>query len=204
MCGQWPPRGIAFHDYPGHFNRHLFRVCVTAAYPNPAKFDHVKATVTLVSNKVRVSTDLAAGYPKTPVGFDPRLCLQLCRGAPEDRARQRAGRPRAISDRTQQQSRCSNGWFWVKFKPLRTGESGWPRTCLAYFPSSASRQIAHRSRARNGAFSFAGGAGTWIGGPWSLLAVRVELRRTASTSAFSIALSRSISAVAISDLRKGG
>jgi putative ABC transport system substrate-binding protein len=54
------------------------------------------------------------------------------------------------------------------------------------------------------AFSFAGGAGIRIGGPWSLLAVRVELQRTASASAFSIALSRAISAVAISDLRKGG
>src|SRR6516165_4292815 len=70
------------------------------------------------------------------------------------------------------------------------------------FPNGATKQIAHRSRARNGAFSFAGGAGTWIGSPWSLLAVRVERRRTASTSAFSIALSRATSAVAISDLRK--
>ena len=34
--------------------------------------------------------------------------------------------------------------------------------------------------------------------------VRVELRRDASASAFSIALSKAISAVAISDRRKGG
>jgi hypothetical protein len=73
-----------------------------------------------------------------------------------------------------------------------------------YFPNGAIKQIAHRSQARNGAFSFAGGRGTCIGGTWSLLAVRVELRRIASTSAFSIALSRAISAVVISDLRKGG
>lgn len=67
------PESLFDNDYPGHFNRHLFRVSVTAVYPSPSKFDNVKATLTLVSNKVRVSTDLAAGYPETPVGSDPRF-----------------------------------------------------------------------------------------------------------------------------------
>jgi hypothetical protein len=61
------------HDYPGHFNRHLLRVSVTVAYPNPGKFDNVKATLTLVSNKVRISNDLAGGYAEAPPGADPRF-----------------------------------------------------------------------------------------------------------------------------------
>ena len=87
------------------------------------------------------------------------------------------------------------------FEPIRS-----PGTArILCFRAGAIKQIPHRSPVRHGVmFSFAGGAGTWIGGPWSQLAVRVELWRTASASAFSIALSRAISAVAISDPRKGG
>jgi hypothetical protein len=61
------------HDYPGHYNRHLVRVSVTVIYPNPGKFDNVKATLTLVSNKARISTDLAGGYAEAPPGADPRF-----------------------------------------------------------------------------------------------------------------------------------
>ena len=67
------PESLFDNDYPGHYNRHLLRVSVTVVYPNPGKFDNVKATLTLVNNKVRVSTDLGLGYPETPVGADPRF-----------------------------------------------------------------------------------------------------------------------------------
>jgi hypothetical protein len=61
------------NDYPGHYNRRLVRASVTVVYPNPGKFDNVKGTLTLAANKVRVSTDLAPGYPENPVGTDARF-----------------------------------------------------------------------------------------------------------------------------------
>ena len=61
------------HDYPGHYNRRLTRVGVTVVYPNPGKFDNVKATLTLVANKVRIKTDTSAGYDEHPQGSDPRF-----------------------------------------------------------------------------------------------------------------------------------
>ena len=61
------------NDYPGHYNRRLTRVSVTVVYPNPGKFDNVKATLTLTANQVRISTDTSAGYPEKPVGSDPRF-----------------------------------------------------------------------------------------------------------------------------------
>jgi len=67
------PESLFDHDYPGHYNRHLIRVSVTVAYPNPGKFDNVKATLTLASNKVRTSTDLAGGYAEAPPGGDQRF-----------------------------------------------------------------------------------------------------------------------------------
>jgi hypothetical protein len=67
------PESLFDNDYPGHFNRHLVRVSVTVVYPNPGKFDNVKATLTLTANKVRVSTDVAGGYAENPVGADPRF-----------------------------------------------------------------------------------------------------------------------------------
>jgi hypothetical protein len=72
-CDFTLPESLFDHDYPGHYNRHLFRVSVTAVYPNPTKFDNIKATLTLMANKVRTSTDLSAGYTETPVGTDPRF-----------------------------------------------------------------------------------------------------------------------------------
>ena len=67
------PEALFDNDYPGHYNRHLVRVSVTVVYPNPGKFDNVKATLTLVNNKVRVSTDVSTGYAEAPVGADPRF-----------------------------------------------------------------------------------------------------------------------------------
>jgi hypothetical protein len=46
---------------------------VTVVYPNPGKFDNVKATLTMVSNQVRVKTDVTSGYPEQPVGSDSRF-----------------------------------------------------------------------------------------------------------------------------------
>jgi hypothetical protein len=67
------PESLFDTDYPGHYNRHLLRVSITVVYPNPGKFDNVKATLTMVSNKVRVSTDTGPGYPENPVGTDTRF-----------------------------------------------------------------------------------------------------------------------------------
>ena len=67
------PETLFDGDYPGHYNRRLVRVSVTVVYPNPGKFDNVKASLTLVANQVRVSTDLGPGYAETPVGSDPRF-----------------------------------------------------------------------------------------------------------------------------------
>jgi fibronectin type 3 domain-containing protein len=61
------------NDYPGHYNRRLTRVSVTVVYPGPGKFDNVRATLTLVANRVRVGTDTTAGYAENPVGSDPRF-----------------------------------------------------------------------------------------------------------------------------------
>jgi hypothetical protein len=67
------PESLFDHDYPGHYSRHLVRVSVTVAYPNPGKFDNVKATLTFVSNKVRTNTDLSSGYAEAPPGNDKRF-----------------------------------------------------------------------------------------------------------------------------------
>lgn len=67
------PESFWDHDYPGHYNRHLVRASVTVVYPAPGKFDNVKATLTLVKNRVRATTDLAGGYAEAPPGNDPRF-----------------------------------------------------------------------------------------------------------------------------------
>jgi hypothetical protein len=61
------------NDYPGHYNRRLTRMSVTVVYPSPGKFDNIKATLTVVSNQVRVKTDVTSGYPESPAGADPRF-----------------------------------------------------------------------------------------------------------------------------------
>ncbi len=75
-CDFTLPESLFDTDYPGHFNRRLTRVSVTVVYPSPGKFDNIKATLTLVANQVRVSTDTSAGYPEGSVGgvgSDPRF-----------------------------------------------------------------------------------------------------------------------------------
>jgi len=67
------PESLFDNDYPGHYNRRLARASVTVVYPNPGKFDNVKATLTLAANKVRTSTDLGGGYAENPVGSDSRF-----------------------------------------------------------------------------------------------------------------------------------
>jgi hypothetical protein len=61
------------HDYPGHYSRHLVRVSVSVQYVNRQPFDNVKATLELVSNKVRTSPDMAGGYPENPQDGDARF-----------------------------------------------------------------------------------------------------------------------------------
>jgi Tc toxin complex TcA C-terminal TcB-binding domain/Neuraminidase-like domain/Salmonella virulence plasmid 28.1kDa A protein len=67
------PESLFDNDYPGHYNRRLTRVSLTVVYPSPSKFDNVKATLTQVTNKVRVKTTTSAGYPESPAGSDPRF-----------------------------------------------------------------------------------------------------------------------------------
>ena len=72
-CDFTLPEPLFDNDYPGHYNRRLTRVSMTVVYPNPGKFDNVKATLTLVANQVRINTDITSGYPENPVGSDPRF-----------------------------------------------------------------------------------------------------------------------------------
>jgi hypothetical protein len=72
-CDFTLPESLFDLDYPGHFNRRLTRVSLTVVYPNPGKFDNVKATLTLVSNQVRIKTDTTSGYEEGPIGSDPRF-----------------------------------------------------------------------------------------------------------------------------------
>ncbi|HKV94827.1 MAG TPA: neuraminidase-like domain-containing protein [Candidatus Angelobacter sp.] len=73
VCDFTLPESLFANDYPKHYNRRLTRVSVTVVYPNPGKFDNVKATLTMTANKVRVSADTSAGYTENPVGSDPRF-----------------------------------------------------------------------------------------------------------------------------------
>ena len=73
VCDFTLPESLFDSDYPGHYNRRLTRVSMTVVYPNPGKFDNVKATLTLVANQVRINTDTTSGYPENPVGSDPRF-----------------------------------------------------------------------------------------------------------------------------------
>ena len=72
-CDFTLPESLFDNDYPGHYNRRLTRVSVTVVYPNPGKFDNVKATLTLVANKVRIQTDTSAEYDESPEGSDARF-----------------------------------------------------------------------------------------------------------------------------------
>ena len=72
-CDFTLPESLYDNDYPGHYNRRLTRVSATVVYPNPGKFDNVKATLTLTANQVRVSTDTTSGYVENPAGSDSRF-----------------------------------------------------------------------------------------------------------------------------------
>lgn len=73
FCDFTLPESLFDSDYPGHYNRRLTRVSMTVVYPSPGKFDNVKATLTLVSNQVRIKTDTSSGYAENPVASDPRF-----------------------------------------------------------------------------------------------------------------------------------
>ena len=80
-CDFTLPESLYDNDYPGHYNRRLTRVSVTVVYPSPGKFDNIKATLTLVANQVRVSTDTTSGYAESPVGSDPRFVYNYAANA---------------------------------------------------------------------------------------------------------------------------
>jgi hypothetical protein len=80
-CDFTLPESLFDNDYPGHYNRRLTRVSVTVVYPSPGKFDNVKATLTMVSNQVRVKTDATSGYPEQPVGSDTRFIYNYAANA---------------------------------------------------------------------------------------------------------------------------
>jgi hypothetical protein len=69
------PESLFDGDYPGHYARHLVRVSLTVVYPNPGKFDNVKATLTLTKNSVRTTADLGSGYRRQGAN-DPRFVDQ--------------------------------------------------------------------------------------------------------------------------------
>ena len=73
QCSFSIPESLFDADYPGHYNRRLTRVSVSAVYPSPGKYDNVKATLTMTSNKARTSTDTSGGYAESPVGSDTRF-----------------------------------------------------------------------------------------------------------------------------------
>ena len=66
QCDFSLPESLFDNDYPGHYNRRLTRVSLTVLYPSPGKFDNVKATLTMVTNQVRISTDKSVGYAENP------------------------------------------------------------------------------------------------------------------------------------------
>jgi hypothetical protein len=75
-CDFTLPESLFDADYPGHYNRRLTRASMTVVYPSPGKFDNVKATLTLVANQVRVSTQAVpdgSDYAESPIGSDPRF-----------------------------------------------------------------------------------------------------------------------------------
>ena len=72
-CDFTLPESLFDNDYPGHYNRRLTRVSLTVVYPNPGKFDNVKATLTLTANQVRINTDPGTQYPEKPLGADTRF-----------------------------------------------------------------------------------------------------------------------------------
>ena len=72
-CDFTLPETLFDNDYPGHYNRRLTRVSLTVVYPNPGKFDNVKATLTMTANQVRINTDPGSQYPETPIGADTRF-----------------------------------------------------------------------------------------------------------------------------------
>ena len=73
QCSFSIPESLFDADYPGHYNRRLTRISVSVVYPSPGKYDNVKATLTMTSNKVRTSTDTSGGYAESPVGSDSRF-----------------------------------------------------------------------------------------------------------------------------------
>ncbi len=83
-CDFTLPESLFDNDYPGHYNRRLTRVSLTVVYPSPGKFDNVKATLTLLSNQVRVSTDTSSGYVEGSsgaVGSDTRFIYNYAANA---------------------------------------------------------------------------------------------------------------------------
>ena len=69
------PESLFDRDYPGHYDRRLARVSVTVVYPSPGRFDNIKGTLTLASNKVRVdkSATIATDYPELAGDRDSRF-----------------------------------------------------------------------------------------------------------------------------------
>ena len=67
------PETLFDNDYPGHYNRRLTRVSMTVVYPNPGKFDNIKATLTLLSNKIRFDPNPGTSYAEAGGNNDNRF-----------------------------------------------------------------------------------------------------------------------------------
>ena len=104
-CDFTLPESLFDNDYPGHYNRRLTRVSLTVVYPNPGKFDNVKATLTLAANQVRINDRYQLRVRRKPSRLRSALHLQLrCRPA-EDRYGQRPGRSWPVHNGNRQQHR---------------------------------------------------------------------------------------------------
>jgi hypothetical protein len=75
------PESLFDNDYPGHYNRRLVRVSMSVVYPNPGKFDNVKASLTMTANRVRIKTDTGPGYAEKPGGSDSRFIYSYAANA---------------------------------------------------------------------------------------------------------------------------
>lgn len=77
-CSLALPELLFDRDYPGHYQRRILRASISVQRPDADPHDNVVCTATLVSNSVRLSPALGAGYPRlaAPTG-DSRFADQF-------------------------------------------------------------------------------------------------------------------------------
>lgn len=63
-CGVNLPELLFDRDYPGHYQRRIVRASISVQRPDADPHDNVVCVATLVTNSVRLSPALGAGYPR--------------------------------------------------------------------------------------------------------------------------------------------